>query len=435
MKKRILICLLVLLLSLTGCMADSNELLRLPQLPQQYMLVQAQLDQILSDNTQLSAPVSGENRGAIQMADLNGDNIDEVLAFCKTQKDASVVMQVYIFKLERGKYTQFAVLEGVGDSFDLCAIARMGLEKLPVLIVGWRLGANPVCGLTAYRMEEKNMTQMYTGEYTGLVIEDVDVDSNEELLVLRHQADASTAGTATLLNFESGQLTPAGTAPLSATVASPLRMSYDDIGGGKMGVVVDGSVDENRIVTDVICFLEGKLVNLTYDVLTMESSATLRPAAYLSTDIDGDNVMEIPMVSPVMGTPAGSRGPLLITNWYSYEEERGLVRKLSGYWETNGKWFCIIPDTLLPSVTITIGESVGDYPMVVFSRYDGEAERIGASLWEICCFEGPNRLQNLEHHGLLELARTGTRVYGVRMHVQNQEIISVGELSSLFILS
>lgn len=86
MKKRILICLLVLLLSLTGCMADSNELLRLPQLPQQYMLVQAQLDQILSDNTQLSAPVSGENRGAIQMADLNGITSTRCLPSAKPRK-------------------------------------------------------------------------------------------------------------------------------------------------------------------------------------------------------------------------------------------------------------------------------------------------------------------------------------------------------------
>jgi len=397
--------------------------------------VQEQLDQILSDTTQLSAPISGENRSAIQMMDLNGDNIDEVLAFCKTQKDEAVVLQIFIFRLERGKYTRFAVLEGVGDTFDACSVPRMGLEKLPVLIVGWRLGANPVCGITAYRMGEKGMEQMYSGEYTGLIVDDFDADHADELLVLRHQADMNVAGNAVLLNFESGRLVAAATAPLSATVTSPLEINYEYIGPSQMGVVVDGLVNEEQIVTDVLCFRGGVLSNLTFDELTQQSQSTLRPAAYLCTDVDSDGILEIPMVSAVPGNSGSREDSLHFTHWYSYNEETGLTRNFSGYWDIAGSWFCVIPDTLISGITVGRGETVGEYRSVEFCQYNGETEGVGAALWERFCLVGEQRYHNLDMMSLAELARTRSSVYAAKVNVDNgQRVITIAEISSLFYL-
>jgi len=66
---------------LGGCMlsASPEDLYALPQLPEEYESLSAQLSEVLSAGAEYAAPQAGGNLPPVQMVDLNGDGRDEIV--------------------------------------------------------------------------------------------------------------------------------------------------------------------------------------------------------------------------------------------------------------------------------------------------------------------------------------------------------------------
>ena len=82
--KRILAFLLSLCCapSLSGCLFRSGEeLYALPRQPQELYELQKAIDALMTPGTVCLAPTAGANRQPIQLADLDGDGLDEAIVF------------------------------------------------------------------------------------------------------------------------------------------------------------------------------------------------------------------------------------------------------------------------------------------------------------------------------------------------------------------
>ncbi|MDY3285226.1 MAG: hypothetical protein SOX31_01470 [Eubacteriales bacterium] len=439
-KSRLFWPALLLLLLLSGCSVESDDLLSLPRLPEQYVLVQDQIDLLLSDGVTLSAPVSGAERSPIQMVDLDGDGTDEALAFCVSKKNDAAAPQVYVYRYSRGRYVLAGCLEGAGDSIDTVLYPEMGLTHTRMLVVGWRLGASPVRGLSVYLYDGTSPVMLYSGEYTGLTVCDLDRDGAEELLVLRHTASAS-AGEAQLLTYESQRLSSASAAPLSCDVTQPQSIVCDRLGENLYGVVIDATLSgedragEAGMITDILIFDSGRLHNVAYSEAERRSSVTYRPVEYRSRDIDGDGKIEIPLVDYLPGSSAQSRSPFLRIDWCGVSDSLTLSRRFTAYTAPGGEWYFVMPDTLIPSVTMLPGSDDTGVSSCVFCEYNSETEQTGRALWEIYTLTGPEKYETLASLELFELARTSSRIYGAKLYLdEDNDILSYSELSQSFFL-
>lgn len=83
--KGLLLALLCALLTaaLSGCAfnASAEEMYTPPQLPAEYTELQTQIDAILAGGAEYAAPTSGTNIQSVQMVDLDGDAVEEAVAF------------------------------------------------------------------------------------------------------------------------------------------------------------------------------------------------------------------------------------------------------------------------------------------------------------------------------------------------------------------
>ena len=82
MKRRLLLALLLAVgtLLLSGCVFKTvDELYTLPRQTDEYYNLQAELDELLAGGAQYSAPETGDNQQAVQMIDLPGDGVHEVI--------------------------------------------------------------------------------------------------------------------------------------------------------------------------------------------------------------------------------------------------------------------------------------------------------------------------------------------------------------------
>ena len=100
MKKRIWLLLLIVLASilLTGCALQTvDEMYALPKRSKEYDSLQSAIDSAMY-GLSYSAPVSGENQQTVQMADLDGDGVEEYIVFA--QGNSANPLQVLIFRQE-----------------------------------------------------------------------------------------------------------------------------------------------------------------------------------------------------------------------------------------------------------------------------------------------------------------------------------------------
>ena len=437
MKRRLALLLCVVFCLFSGCSVEADELLALPQLPAQHVLVQNQINQLLADGVSLSAPLSGTDRSSVQMVDLDQDGVDEAVVFGVSRKNDTTVPQVYIYRFIRGRYELAQRLDGVGDSIDTVQYPRMGPQRHRLLIVGWRLGANPVCGLSVYQYDGQNAVMLLSSEYTGLCAADFDGDKTEELLVLRYSA--TEVGNASLYTYSEGAFASAASAPLTAGVTTPSAIVFEPVGGGYSGAVVDAPLlsrdrADGGMVTDVLICTDGRLSNVTYSEADQRSVSTYRPIAYPSRDINGDGILEIPRIEYLPNVPA--ENGFMRVDWCSIGESGTLERQFSAFTVQDCGWYFIMPDTLIPSVTLMTGEHEPERISYVFCEYNSETEQVGRPFWEIFTITGLERNSAVAELNLFELARTSTRIYAAKLHVSDDSgIITYSELSRSFFLN
>ena len=84
MKKRmVLLAAMLAAVLLSGCaLSTVEEMYALPKRSKEFRELQAAIDTAMYGMT-FSSPQSGDNQQTVQMADLNGDGVEEYLVFAK----------------------------------------------------------------------------------------------------------------------------------------------------------------------------------------------------------------------------------------------------------------------------------------------------------------------------------------------------------------
>lgn len=452
-KSGIIAIILASMLMLTGCSVSTDELLRVPKLPAQYLRVKRQIDQLMTDGVELSTPIGGANRSSVQMIDLDGDGTEEAIAFCSVKTENQVGLRLYIFKKNlRGRYVETACVNGEGDSFSVVEYPESAGYAGKLLMVGWRLGANPVMGMTVYRYDDGDLNILTSEEYTGYILDDFDGDTQEELLLLRHMTSGTEKGKAVLYSVSPDQLKRIGEAPLSAGIIKPESIQYESVGMNQRGIIIDGKLEVSDdtaeadaqvgMMTDLLVYSDGKLDNVTFDPEYSAAVSTFRPVNYASEDIDGDGCIEIPRGEYLTVQNGIISGQYLKIEWCWMSAQasantavKNFDRKFTAFARSGDKWMFRMPDNLVPNVTMLDGYQEEGVHSVIFYSYNSETQTIGVPLWEIFSISGSRRTDLGEELGIFELARLSTELYGAKLYTEMQDkIMTYEEISNNFIL-
>ena len=151
MKKRIWRMCLVMLaaLLLSGCaMRTIDELYSPPRRSEEYGRLQSAID-IAMAGLNYSAPLTGENQQAVQMADLDGNGVEEYLVFARGNSDKP--MQILIFTQEEDGSVQIQeVIASDGSAFELVQYAQIDGKPGLELIVGRQVSEQLMGSVSVY---------------------------------------------------------------------------------------------------------------------------------------------------------------------------------------------------------------------------------------------------------------------------------------------
>ena len=169
MKKRVMLIAVLILTALlcSGCaMRTIAEMYSLPKRSEAYDNLQSAID-IAMAGLEYSAPLSGENQQAVQMADLTGDGVEEYLVFTKGAFENP--MQILVFSQENGDIEIMEVISSNGSAFDKVEYAEIDGKPGFELIVGRKVSDQLMGSVAVYSFAGGRAERLLNAGYSEFV--------------------------------------------------------------------------------------------------------------------------------------------------------------------------------------------------------------------------------------------------------------------------
>ncbi len=380
MIKKLAIILLCMCLAfcLCGCnlfAADTAELLSPPLLSGDLKPISDIIAKTAGEGYSLKYPSRGDYRSAVIREDIDGDGLLEAFAFYSTTDGETVNMNINVIAKKNGQWesaaTQKIVAGGV-DRIEFCDLDSDGVKEI---LVGWEIYGTSEMQLAVYGFSSATLTQRMLQKYTHFKTCDLDANGKNEIFIVK-TATAQNSNTALIFALTDKGITEISSCELDSTSKTFNEPIISTLSNGKPAVYID-EIKGAGAVTEVLFFEKDVLVNPLYSKETKETVATLRSVSFSVTDINGDEILEIPIqanVPSVLRNDANEK--LYLTNWCSFNGENLTVQRTSminmndGYsFTVPARWIGNI--AVLKNTTTRVRE---------IYRYNSEEDVIGESL-------------------------------------------------------
>ena len=399
--KRIFLLLLLVALLLCGCSVQTvDEMYAIPKRSEDYNDLQSAIDGAMV-GLSYCAPLTGENQQPVQMADLNGDGVEEYLVFAKGTADRP--LKILVFRQQNETYVHTDTLESSGAAFDQVEYVQLDENAGVEILVGCQVSDQVYRSMSAYTVEDGTIRQVITANYLRMLSVDMTGDGKYSILLARPGITDTDKGVVTLYSLVNGAVERSNEVEMSQPADKIKRIVVGKLQKGGSAVYIGSTVDETTLVTDVFALREGLLTNMTFSSESGTSIKTMRNYYIYADDVDDDGVVELPSLIPMkpMGAVSSSDQQHLI-RWYAMTAGGEEVDKMYTFHSFRDGWYLQLDKALAQRLTVNI--SGNEYRFFLWDEgYTKTRELLTVTL------HSPQT--RLEQEELIVLSRTDTAVY------------------------
>lgn len=353
MKRKWILSLLLVLaaLFLNGCaMRTIDELYSLPKRSEAYADLQSAID-IAMAGLEYSAPMTGENQQAVQMADLDGDGVEEYLVF--TKGSFANPMQILVFSQEGDGVQIMEVITSNGTAFDQVDYAEIDGKPGLELVVGRKVSDQLMGSVAVYSFSSGRAERLLNAGYSKFVTYDLGGSSQKELLLIqRGESDADNA-VAVLYRYRAKSMSRSVEVRLSHPAQEVKRITTGKLQCGTAAVYISTISEENAVYTDILALEEDSLVKLEYATIQTSGVQTLRNYYVFAEDMDDDGIIEIPSLISVNPVSASwQMEEQYQVRWYSVDLQGNRTEKRSTFHNFDGGWYLELDNSWADFVTV-----------------------------------------------------------------------------------
>lgn len=421
--------LVTAVLALSGCnMRTVDELYSLPKRSKTYTNIQSQIDKYMS-GLNYCAPVSGDNRQTVQIADLDGDGEVEYIVFAIGNGDKP--LKILIFSGYDDEYSLVETIESTGTAFEQIEYVDLNNSGGYEMVVGRQVSDQVLRSVSVYSMDKGLVEHMVTTNYSKFVCPDLNGDRISELLVLRPGNAGDINGVAELYSARQGTIERSVEVSMSEPVDNIKRIMISKLNDGTPAVYVASAVGSSAIITDVFALNDGNFVNVTLSNDSGTSVQTLRNYYVFADDIDNDGTLELPslirMVLPEDATGADNQH---LIRWYTMDSEGKETDKVYTFHNFIGGWYLQL-DTQVPS-RVLVQQQGNTYIFSVWNADYSESEKV----MTLYVLTGQNREEQAAVNNRIVLYRSQSAVYAVDLETAsaNYNITKEGLINSFHLI-
>lgn len=410
-------CLGVLLapLALSGCMMSGSveSLYVLPQLPEEYQDLREQISAILAAGAEYAPPQSGANLPAVQMVDLDGDGLNEALAFFRVSSNEERPLKICIFRAVEDSYEQVASIDGSGTSIHSIRYEDMNGDGTREIFISWQVSTE-VQTLEVYALENLEPEQLVSAAYARYEVADLDNDGVKELVLLRSDNEELGTSAADFYDWNGKNLFQQTTERLSVPVAAVQAIQTGALRDGEAAIFITGresGPDESyRTVTDILAYRQSGIANIVLSSDTGVSTEIFPYVGLQPLDINDDGAVEVPRPEELL-TDSETEVYWQI-NWRSYNIAGVPETQALTYHNLTDGWYLLLPNIWNKRFTVRQENASASEHATVFYTLPDECGQ-NQVLFTIHTLTGNNRESLASKTGRSVLLRRGDNIYAV----------------------
>lgn len=344
MKKIFAICLIIIIcLSLSSCDLSINTidtLMRPPKLSGESNLLQTAFEKSIgnTDAVIMKNPISGNNRSSFLFYDIDNDGVQEGFAFY-SDPTISEIAHIGIFKKINNEWSLVANIKGRGEEIYEFDFADINGDNNLEIIVSWTFlsdaeKSNSMLSnisdrvLTIYQYTGNETTLVKTEFFTKMFVSDFNNDNRDDILLINiNHSNIENRTTARLLSFDVKYSIVNDIPLVLSNMINIYNIAIDNI-KGHTRIFIDGSINENTLITEVIDVNHDdfSIALPLYETNISENPLTLRSTQIYSFDIDSDGIVEIPSFENKENSfniTSGSENsiPMALTVWSEIQDK------------------------------------------------------------------------------------------------------------------
>lgn len=401
--KFIILTVLLPALLLSGCMLQTVEdMYCLPKRSEDHDHLQSAIEEAMAD-LQYAAPLSGENRQSLQMADLNGDGIREYLVFARSDSDAP--LRILIFQHTGDGYALMTTVSGQGSAFDRVEYVDIDGDGGQELVVGSRVSDQVLGHVAVYSLAGGETERLLSANYGQFLTCDLNSDQRSELMILSPGETDAQRGVALLYLWENGRMARSAEVELSGAAEHIKRIMVNKLHGGSPAVYIASSADGNAIITDIFAMKSGEFTNISFSNESGTSVRTLRNYYVYADDVDDDGILELPSLITMASTYHLGREDQYLIRWFSMDVTGREVDKLYSFHNFADGWYVCLDNEWATQLSV---EQTDD--AYRFFVWDADQQK-NIPIFTIFALTGQNRDVDAVDGGRFVLHRTDRVVY------------------------
>jgi len=396
---------------LSGCLLriSADDLYRLPQVSEDYLRLQGHINTVLGEGAEFAPPISGPNRQSVQLKDLNGDGINEVIAFFRIPGYST--LKIYFFEMIDGDYSVAMIIEGAGTAIESIRYVDMDGDGIMEVIVGWQLG-DALKHMEIYSVIDFSPELIHSAEYEGITVFDINADRNDDVIVVRlSTVDSSAVAQVFMRTEEKENIT--SKVSLSNGIETISRVFRGTLIGGEPALFIEseGRFDYGSFVTDIVAFRNGEFTNISRRESSGVSEQTVRQRRILSADINNDDIVKVPNPRRLRSDAETAH---YVMDWYSFAINGASRLELTTYHNPTDEWFLIIPPDWSDRIVVRREDVVSGERSIIFSYIAGE-DSPAEDFLSIHRLTGDAREARSALPGRVRLISEGTSIYAFEL--------------------
>lgn len=403
MKKILFVLLFAATLLLCGCdLRTADEMYAVPARPAADYNLQSAINKAMS-GLDYAAPKSGTNQQIVQTADIDGNGDMEYLLFAKG--DSEYPLQIFIFDKQRDSYNLVDTISCNGSAFDRIDYVQMDARPGLELVVGYQLNGQLSGGLSVYTFQAGNMEQLLSNTYTQFQITDLDGDAYYELFLIRPGPNEWSKGVAELYRVNDGNVERSIELNLSVPAANIRRVLQGNLQDGKKCVYVSSKSGETALTTDVFALSGDTLTNIGLGAQRPTTVQTMGNYFVDPSDIDGDGILELPMLQDMVQVTQDGTAAHKIVSWYALDSQGNAYNKAYTYHCFVDGWFVELAAEWTEIITVSRQGKCVD-----FFSWDKQYG-VPVRLFSINILTGQNREEQAAMEGMVRLHTTTSSIF------------------------
>lgn len=408
MKARLLAACTAAVTLLSGCTFSTSidGLLSPPKLSVEQEQIYEALRRAAGSNISLKYPKTGDYLSAFIVSDIDGDGEDEALVFYEKNllQSEENALRLNVLDQINSSWRSVYDLAAGGAEVEKVMISRLGSNSRTNIIVGYSMVNRGERVLSVYDYRDGALTETLNSSYSLADVCDLDQNGENELLIVCGQTVSQSARAVTYVLARDGSYYESRTA-LNESFTDFANLLYGNTADGIPCVWLDGMTGSSTIQTQALTMQEGVLTLVYTD--GDSGIRTSRQSGYLTCDLDGDGIAEIPVNTLFPGyTDTTESEQIRMTSWY---ECRGgsLMRKCSGYYSPDQQFSFVLPRRWERKVTVKQDALAEE---LVFYKLGRSLEDSTLPLLRLCITDSADTLQDrLDNGYILLCSKNGLR--------------------------